>query len=390
MASDGATIYLIANGNHNEGTETGGDYPSSGVMQEATITFFVTDGTATIGAVGGDDGTAGEHKAYVEEGYWWYKADNFRLVKNRNLDGPVYAVVGSNKDDENDKVFFSSTWDAATQTDILTEESEGVYTKTYTDLNLNAQTIAYKFIKKADTEATTADEWYTNGEENANSEISIPVKGKYDITFTFTEEGSVVSGEATKTAEAVTIGNKGWATTVTNSALNFAASTVEAYTAKVEENKVILTAVKDVKAETGLVLKGDEGTYYIPVIESSETDKGSLMFSSIYGFDIYSYYTDNYYGLTVDEMNIAKFALINKPTGDNKITIPAQKAFLAVSTTSAHELSIVFEENETTGIDASLMKSDAVKGQVYNLNGQRVNAPAKGLFIINGKKVVVK
>lgn len=91
VASDGATIFLLANGEHNDGIETyattdaeQGQY-SKDTFQETTFTFLVKDGTATIGVVGGANGTAGEHKDYVEEGYWWYKADNFRLVKNRNL-----------------------------------------------------------------------------------------------------------------------------------------------------------------------------------------------------------------------------------------------------------------------------------------------------------------
>lgn len=85
VASDGATIYLLGNGEHNEGIETGGTYPSKDTFQETTFTFLVKDGTATIGVVSGADGTAGEHKDYIEEGYWWYKVDNFRLVKNRDL-----------------------------------------------------------------------------------------------------------------------------------------------------------------------------------------------------------------------------------------------------------------------------------------------------------------
>lgn len=93
VASDGATIYLIANGEHNEGTETGGEHPTSDTFQDAAFTFLVKDGTAVIGVVGGADGTAGEHKDYVEEGYWWYKADNFRLVKNRDLTQEEEAVA---------------------------------------------------------------------------------------------------------------------------------------------------------------------------------------------------------------------------------------------------------------------------------------------------------
>jgi len=98
VASDGATIYLTANGEHNDGTETGGDNPGSGVFQEATFTFLVKDHTATIGVVGGANGDAGVHKDYVADGYWWYKADNFRLVKNRDLT-PEEAFVAATDED---------------------------------------------------------------------------------------------------------------------------------------------------------------------------------------------------------------------------------------------------------------------------------------------------
>jgi hypothetical protein len=293
----------------------------------------------------------------------------------------AYAVVGNNED------IFSGAWDRATETDLLTKDSEGVYTKTYANQELDKQTISYKVIKKETVNDGDATAWYPEGGSETNQEIDIPVKGRYDITFTFTEEGSVVTGVATKTAEAVTISDKLWATTVTNSALDFSGSEVDAYTATVKDDFVVLKKVDDIIAEAGLVLKGTAaGTYYIPVIPSSETDKGSLMFSSIYTFDIYSHYTDNYYGLTVDDNNIAKFTLIAKPTGDGKVTIPAQKAFLAIPT-NARELRVIFD-GEATGI--SNIAADETQERIYNLNGQRVNATAKGLYIVNGKKVVRK
>ena len=47
-------------------------------------------------------------------------------------------------------------------------------------------------------------------------------------------------------------------------------------------------------------------------------------------------------------------------------------------------------DGETTGIGASLMNSERVNSEVYNLNGQRVAQPSKGLYIVNGRKVVIK
>ena len=46
-------------------------------------------------------------------------------------------------------------------------------------------------------------------------------------------------------------------------------------------------------------------------------------------------------------------------------------------------------ESSTTGIN-TVETSTVANGAIYNLAGQRVAQPAKGLFIINGKKVVIK
>ena len=51
---------------------------------------------------------------------------------------------------------------------------------------------------------------------------------------------------------------------------------------------------------------------------------------------------------------------------------------------------VVLVKKETTGIDATLVNSEKVNSQYFNLAGQRVAHPAKGLYIVNGKKVLVK
>ena len=69
--------------------------------------------------------------------------------------------------------------------------------------------------------------------------------------------------------------------------------------------------------------------------------------------------------------------------------VAAGKAYLPVATADAAKgIKVVFD-GETTGI--STVKGDNVKDNtIYNLNGQRVAAPAKGLYIMNGKKFIVK
>jgi hypothetical protein len=47
------------------------------------------------------------------------------------------------------------------------------------------------------------------------------------------------------------------------------------------------------------------------------------------------------------------------------------------------------DDNEATGI-VTRMTAPIGDGQIYNLSGQRLREPVKGLNIVNGKKVMVK
>jgi hypothetical protein len=47
-------------------------------------------------------------------------------------------------------------------------------------------------------------------------------------------------------------------------------------------------------------------------------------------------------------------------------------------------------ETETTGIEETIYNKVEAKTDIYNLQGQRLSSPQKGLNIVNGKKVYVK
>ena len=70
--------------------------------------------------------------------------------------------------------------------------------------------------------------------------------------------------------------------------------------------------------------------------------------------------------------------------------VPARKAYFTVSSSANASLfNIVFDD------DASAIKSVngeefTVNGSVYDLQGRKVENPKKGLYIVNGKKVVIK
>ena len=79
----------------------------------------------------------------------------------------------------------------------------------------------------------------------------------------------------------------------------------------------------------------------------------------------------------------------------NDGTLPANKAYLPVLTanlpsSSAPEFTIIFEDMQTTGVNDVRSKMADVRGDFFDLQGRKVANPTKGLYIVNGKKVIVK
>ena len=74
-------------------------------------------------------------------------------------------------------------------------------------------------------------------------------------------------------------------------------------------------------------------------------------------------------------------------------TLPANKAYLPILTANvpsdASALDIIFDGG-TTGINEVRSQMSEVRGNIYDLQGRRVAQPTKGLYIVNGKKVVIK
>lgn len=64
------------------------------------------------------------------------------------------------------------------------------------------------------------------------------------------------------------------------------------------------------------------------------------------------------------------------------------RAYFNVTATGARATSFVIDDTTTgiIGIDGTVIEN----GKIYNLNGQKVQNAQKGLYIVNGKKVVVK
>ena len=185
-----------------------------------------------------------------------------------------------------------------------------------------------------------------------------------------------------------TIGSKGW-TTFSNAdyALNFASvDGLTAYQITDQTGKVITKSeVTSVPANTGLLLNGTAGTTYtIPVVASaSALSSNKLVAGNGSAISMTSGHT--YYVLTYEDGD-AQFKKLT-----SAVAIPAGKAYLDFPTT-IEARSIDIDGDGTTGINMVNGEGLKVNGSevYYDLQGRRVLYPKKGLYIVNGKKVILK
>lgn len=183
--------------------------------------------------------------------------------------------------------------------------------------------------------------------------------------------------------------NKEW-TTLT-SAYNLDFSNVEggltAYTAKYNEvnDAVALTQVKKVKAGTGLILKGEAGTYTLPILASNEEGldeaTGNQLVDCVDA--VWSTGRDKDYFLSNGEF---------VKSDHNGWALPG-KSYLYINGgrgNGSNSPLRVYVDNTATAIDG-ITNNPVVKDEAYyNLQGVKVQRPQHGVFIHNGKKVVLK
>ena len=174
--------------------------------------------------------------------------------------------------------------------------------------------------------------------------------------------------------------------------LNFTGSGLKAYIAagyNKSSNVVLLVRVYDIPAGTGLYLKGEAGvTYKIPYSTSQayyvNMLKANLTASSI--------------AKTSGDMSNFLLDKVNGEYGffapSETATLGAQKAYLQLPTSfmsgsEARAISIAFEDDGTTNISDFELFTNSNE-HLYNLKGQRIEKAGRGLYIKNGKKVVIK
>lgn len=303
------------------------------------------------------------------------------LVAEKQVD---YTVVGCFNNDATAS-FFGTAWDVNNNDNNLVSNGDGTYSKTYTSVALEAGTIKYKVVEGHSWDIATWGFNKTDSNPDGNADYGVNAAGTYDITFTFNPINTLSNGfnltcevTATPTTVSKTISAAGYATYCSPYALDFSNVTgLKAYIADANGAAVSFTQVQDVPANTGVLLKGEAGEYNIAVAASSETNVANNAFIGV---------------LENTQVAAGAFVLMNGDLGvgfyktTQEFTVGANTAYLPALPGGARFFG--FDSNVSTSINT--VAAEQHNGEVYNLQGQRIVAPAKGLYIVNGKKVVLK
>ncbi len=192
-------------------------------------------------------------------------------------------------------------------------------------------------------------------------------------------------------AVAVTIGNDGIATFSSSKKLNFAGTGVTPYYASgVATGTVTLTSTTTTWDWQGYILKGSAGTYTVPVTANASCPSTNYLKQMANGGTVAASTESTFHYIfakkNAGDANIGFYKL----TANH--TLGAKKAYLETETditpTSGARVALIFDDDTTTGI--ADLKHAVNDGIYYNMNGMRVERPSKGLYIRNGKKIIVK
>ena len=210
---------------------------------------------------------------------------------------------------------------------------------------------------------------------NTTGDITItPSKGLHIYYITLTKPEAAV---------AITPANAK-STYVTTKALDFSdVDGLKAYVATAASaGKVTLTEVSAVPAGTPLMLIGTAGTEYTVPVAASASAPATNLFRAVDGTTVFDGTTFDYILFTDGLFH---------PIGSG--TVATTKAYLHCDSdptaAGARSLAIAFDDDVTTGV-TEIVDSKLSNSKYFDLQGRRVAAPQKGLYIVNGKKVVLK
>ena len=249
----------------------------------------------------------------------------------------VWTAAGSS-------TIFGSHWDVKDTSNDLTDKGDGIWelTKTGCILEQNVKN-ELKVVKN--------HKW-VESYPAANYVFTVKETGTYSVTILFDANNFEIKVKTTKTGDAV-IGEKTW--TVAGSP------------------EILGKDWTETATENDMIKQEDNVTYIL-------TKTNLTLAQGIYQYKICANHgwAENYGDKNDPEGNASIYI---KEAGTYDVTFTFNQATKEVSATAVPSV--------TDGI--SQIASDIkTKKVIFNLQGQRISAPKQGVYIINGKKVVLK
>lgn len=192
------------------------------------------------------------------------------------------------------------------------------------------------------------------------------------------------TGEAE--TELITVTSAGARTYCSKNVLDFGnVEGLKAYYLTVDGDQISMGETILVGGYVGVYIEAAEGSYEVPVMKDLAVE--SLPDG-----------VNDLFGVTEEtQVEAPIYVLMNADNGlgfyktSQTFTVGAHTAYIPGSKVTAGVKSLTFMNDEPT--DISGVNADSLTGKnavIYNLAGQRVAAPAKGIYIVNGKKVLIK
>ena len=252
----------------------------------------------------------------------------------------TWTVAGFN-------AILGAEWDPeATENDMIKQEDNVTYILTKTDLTLAIGTYKYKICANHG----WAENYGDDNDPEGNASIFITKDGIYDLTFTFNSDTHEVSCVPTKKADAII--EKIWS---------------------VAGNEGLFETAWDELSTANEMTKQENNIY---ILEK----KGISLNAQTYEYKVCSNHdwTESY---GANPLGIDNAILVIEKAGIYDVTFTFNSVTKEVSATAVR--------TDTDGI-SQIAGNVKAKNVVFNLQGHRVSTPKQGVYIINGKKVVVK
>lgn len=331
---------------------------------------------------------------------------------NANADGEMWLRSdlngGSWTENKND-FLFNKTWDAPNSQDIYELTIDGAKLKENTDFHFRL----YRNGTDYEVCPYVPDGSYTYKFENGQNETYNAIGDNFKgTTYSFGVAHSSIKANSYKITVYVKYNNPweyyikveivnmpvkitsvGYATFSSNYALDFSGKDIIPCSATVSNGKITYTQQTTVPAGEGVLLKREDGqlaeaTAIVPVIEKNQATP----------------FNENHFVAIPEKTQLAQsteegytnyiLSMVNDEIGFYKVNsagswVNGGTAYLKVHTgTESARTSFPLVDEAATSIES--IHASQNDSPIFNLAGQQVAQPTKGLYIVNGKKVIIK